>query len=249
LLNSAIHGIDARRFDDSSELRFCTSSIQQYGCAHVTCMKTPEFWPGQYMDARIRSTPSIANAAPRVARRTVREIARRTVPALADFCVVFVVAGRTIAGIASAHADPDGDRLVRALQRVYRIRRADLHSTVAQVIRTGRPSLRTGIVPESQLRPVPRGGVADLHRRLACRSALVVPIHVGPEMFGAVSLCYAESGRTYTRADMSAGRRVALEIARAVAPPDSPNGALRLRPTTRHARRGSTVRRRVDSRN
>src|SRR5258706_5887186 len=176
------------------------------------------------MDARVRSTPPIATAARRVARRTIQEIARRTVPALADFCVVFVVAGRTIAGVASAHAQPDGDRLLRALQRVYRVRLADLHSTVAQVIRTGRPAVRTSIVPESPVRPVPRGSIADLHRRLACCSALVIPIPVGSRVFGAVSLCYAGSGRTYTRADMPAGRRVALEIARAVAPPDSPNG-------------------------
>jgi hypothetical protein len=39
-------------------------------------------------------------------------------------------------------------------------------------------------------------------------------------VFGAVSLCYAVSGRTYVRADIPAGLRVALEIARVVAPAD-----------------------------
>jgi len=160
---------------------------------------------------------------------------------------VFVVAGRTIVGIASAHAKPDGNRLVRALQRVYRVRRADLQSTVAQVVRTGRPLIRTHILPESHPRPAPRGSVADLHRRLACRSALVVPIHVGPNVCGAVSLCYAVSGRTYVHADIPAGRRVALEIARAVAPADASYGALRLRAAAGDTRRGTTVRRRVVS--
>ena len=94
------------------------------------------------MDERIGSTPPIAAAAARAARKTIQQIARGAVPALADFAVVFVVAGRSIVGIASAHANPRGEKLLRALQRVYRIRRDDLQSTVAQVVRTGRPSLQ-----------------------------------------------------------------------------------------------------------
>src|SRR2546426_799462 len=126
------------------------------------------------MDERVRSTPPIATAA-RAARKTIQEIARRAVPGLADFAVVFVVAGRSIVGIASAHMSPGGERLLRSLQRVYHISRDDLRSTVAQVVRTGRPALRRSIVQENHVR-APRGSVADLHRRLACRSALVLPI-------------------------------------------------------------------------
>jgi hypothetical protein len=196
------------------------------------------------MDERVRSTPSIATAAARAARRRLQQIARRSVPALADFCVVFVVAGRTIVGIASAHTNPQGGRALRALQRIYRVRRADLDSTVAQVVRTQRPVIRTAILPEMQA-TAPRGSVADIHRRLACRSALVVPIRAGSNVFGAVSLCYAGSGRTYAQADVPAGRRVALELARAMVPAESTHGSLRLRAPAGDARRGATVRRRV----
>jgi GAF domain-containing protein len=199
------------------------------------------------MDERIGSTPPIATAAARAARKTVQRIARGAVPALADFAVVFVVAGRSIVGIASAHVSPGGEKLLRTLQRVYRIRRDDLYSTVAQVVRTGQPSLRRGILNE-RAPAAPRGSIADLHRRLACRSALVLPIRVGETVTGAVTLCYAGSGRTYAPADLAGARRIAREIAR-TAPPPLPHAAPRLRAATGDARRHAPVRRRVASRN
>ena len=199
------------------------------------------------MDERIRSIPPVATAAARAARKTIQRIARGAVPALADFAVVFVVAGRSIVGIASAHVSPDGQKLLRSLLRIYRIRRDDLHSTVAQVVRTGEPSLRRSILVES-LPDVPRGGIADLHRRLACESALVLPIHVGQAVTGAVSLCYAGSGRTYAPADLAGARRIARDIER-MTPPPLPHAAPGLRPATGDARRRTAVRRRVAARN
>ena len=198
------------------------------------------------MDEQVRSTPQIATA-DRAAHRSIREIARRTVPALADFAMVFMVAGRSIVGIASVHISPAGDRLLRALQRIYRIRRDDLQSTVAQVVRTGRPSLRRSIQYDGQ--PAPRGSVADLHRRLACRSALVLPIHIGATVAGAVTLCYAGSGRTYATGDLADAQRVARAIARTVLLPVPHAPAPRLRAAVGDARRHTSIRRRVAPRN
>jgi GAF domain-containing protein len=200
------------------------------------------------MDERIRSIPlPIATVDGRAARKTIQQIARRAVPGLADFVVVFIVAGRTIVGIASAHATAAGEKLLRDLQRVYRVRRDDLHSTVAQVIRTGRPSLRRLILHDSTSR-APRGSVADLHHRLACRSALVLPIRVGAAVTGAVTLCYAGSGRMYAPSDLAGARRVASAIEGTV-PPPLPHAAPRLRAATGDARRHAPLRRRVASRN
>jgi len=198
------------------------------------------------MDEQVRSTPQIATA-DRATHRSIRGITRRTVPALADFAMVFMVAGRSIIGIASVHISPAGDRLLRALQRIYRIRRNDLQSTVAQVIRTGRPSLRRSIQYDGQ--PAPRGSVADLHRRLACRSALVLPIHIGATVAGAVTLCYAGSGRTYAPGDLADAQRVARAIARTVLPPVPHVPAPRLRAAVGDARRHTPIRRRVAPRN
>jgi len=198
------------------------------------------------MDEQVRSTLTIATV-DRAAHRSIQEIARRAVPALADFAMVFMVAGRSIDGVAAAHISPAGNRLLRALQRIYRIRRNDLRSTVAQVIRTGRPSLRRSIQDDQQ--PARRGSVADLHRRLACRSVLVLPIRIGHEVAGAVTLCYAGSGRTYARADLAGAQRVAREIARTVLLPVPHAATPRLRAAVGDARRHPTVRRRVAARN
>jgi transcriptional regulator with GAF, ATPase, and Fis domain len=198
------------------------------------------------MDEQVRSTLSIATA-DRAPHRSIQEIARRAVPALADFAVVFMVARHSIVCVASAHISPAGDRLLRALQRIYRIRRNDLQSTVAQVIRTGRPLLRRSIQYDGQ--PARRGSVADLHRRLACRSALVLPIRIGPTVAGAVTLCYAGSGRTYARADLAGAQRVAREIVRTVPLPVPHAAAPRLRAAVGDARRQASVRRRVAARN
>jgi GAF domain-containing protein len=198
------------------------------------------------MDQRIGSTPPIATAG-RAASRTAREIARRAVPTLADFAIVFLVAGRSIIGIASAHVSPAGDRLLRVLRRIYRIPRHDLHSTVAQVIRTGRPSLRIGI--QSDGLPAPRGSIADIHQRLACRSALVLPIWIGSTVVGAVTLCYAGSGRTYAPRDIADAQRVARQIARTV-PAGLTNAATpRLRAAAGDARRHAAIRRPLAARN
>jgi hypothetical protein len=201
---------------------------------------------GGSMDEQVRSTPLIAPA-DHAAHRSIQEIARRAVPALGDFALVSMVAGRSIVGIASAHISPTGDRLLRALQRIYRIRRDDLQSTVAQVIRTGRPSLRRSIQSDGQ--PARRGSVADLHRRLACRSALVLPIRIGATVAGAVTLCYAGSGRSYAPGDLAGARRVAREIARTVLLPVPHAAPPRLRAAAGDARRQTTVRRRVAARN
>ena len=193
------------------------------------------------MNQRVPSTPPISTATARAARRAIEQIARGAVPALADFAMVFVVAGRSVVGIASAHTSPGGERLLRALRRVYRVRREDLHSTVAQVVRTGRPSLRREILNENHSH-APRGSVADLHRRLACRSALVLPIRVGETVTGAVSLCYAGSGRSYGASDLADARRIAREIARAV-PSSLLHAAPRLRAATGDTRRHAAIRR------
>jgi GAF domain-containing protein len=199
------------------------------------------------MDERIRKTPPpIAPAAVRVTRRTIEDLARSAVPTLGDFSVVFVVTGRSLVGVASAHISPEGSRMLRALRRVYRIRIADLHSTVAQVIRTCRPAIRSGITHDLQ-RAVRRGSVADLHRRLGARSALVIPITDAGGVFGALTLCYAGSGREYSRANIPAARRIARALAQTLAS-SFPHGPSRLCPAAGDARSRPAGRKRVDPR-
>jgi GAF domain-containing protein len=130
-------------------------------------------------------------------------------------------------------------------------RRDDAGSTVAQVIRTGHPILRSDIPAES-LRlstGVKADPVADLHRRLATRSVLAVPIRLGERVLGAVSLCYSDSGRSYVARDVPAATRLAMRIARVLTSVRVPDATVGLRPAARHPRQGTTIRRRVAARN
>jgi GAF domain-containing protein len=179
-------------------------------------------------------------------RRIVERYAREAVPALADFCLVHLAAGRTIRCIAATHATRSGTRTVRALMATHRIRQDDRVSTVAHVIRTGRAALRTAIQPERTDEGPDR--VTDLHRRLAPTSALVVPIQQHTHVVGAVSLCYSQSGRSYRARDIAAARRLASRIAAALSTPTI-NATPGLHAAARHTGQGPSLRRRVAARN
>lgn len=136
------------------------------------------------------------------------------IPALADFGLVFLSDGERLRCAALAHASPAGRGLLRALKRVYKLRRDDRDSTVAQVVRIGRPALRRQIRAE----PPPaasasnRRQVLDIHRRLGARSALVVPIHGRDGVLGALALNYAESRREYTPDNVPLVEHIAMQM-------------------------------------
>jgi GAF domain-containing protein len=181
-------------------------------------------------------------------RGAIQRTLRGLIPGVADFCFVFLVTGSAIICITGAHATSQGTRLARALCRVYRIRRSDRTSMVAQVIRTARPALRSEIRAD-RLRAGGQGDViAELHRQLAPRSALAVPIIAGAKVLGALSLCYSQSGRSYQPQDIPAAADLATRIARLLTRDRAADGTLGLRAATGHARQGTTVRRRVAAR-
>lgn len=135
------------------------------------------------------------------------------VPALADFGLVYLADGDRLRCAAFAHATPKGRYLLRTLKHVYRLRKDDPDSTVAQVVRIGRPALRLHIRPEQRPRGLGRtASVFALHQRLRPRSALVVPIHGRDEVLGAVCLAYADSKREYTPDEIPIVEHVAMQI-------------------------------------
>ena len=165
-------------------------------------------------NARARLTPATIEAA----RRAVTRIAREALPGLADFCLVHVVTGRSIRCVAGAHSNAGGRRHMRALMETHRIRPDDPDSTVAYVVRSRRVTLRRKIRPDEP-EPTRSGGVAELHRRLAPTSALVVPIVCDGAVFGALSLCYSHSGRSHSARQRAPAEGLAARIAAALVPP------------------------------
>lgn len=156
---------------------------------------------------------------PRDTSGYLEHVARAAVPVFADFCLVYLLDDEQLRCVASAHATRAGDRLLRALHKVYKITRDDRDSTVAQVVRSGRTRLRGEIRPEHRMTDARVSEVAsvfDIHRQLAVRSALVVPIEGRSGILGAVAFSYAQSGRQYKPADVPIAERIAHQIALAV---------------------------------
>jgi hypothetical protein len=180
-------------------------------------------------------------------RRLAERAARAAVPKLADFCVVHLVSHRGLVAVAAAHATREGERLLRMLMHAHRIRPSDRDSTAAHVVRSARPALRRTISTAAD-RNAPAGSVSDLHRRLAPVSALVVPILSDCAVLGAVSLCYSGSRRCYRAQDVRAAQRLATRLANGLTN-GSTHAPIGLRATARHARQGTTIRRRLAPRN
>jgi GAF domain-containing protein len=199
------------------------------------------------------SPASFFTDARRGARLTaIRRLVRGAVPALADFSLFYIPHGSIISCVACAHSTPTGARVLRAFVRAYHLRRNDRGSTVAEVIRTARPIVRKDIAVEfeaSRFSPNQREIVAKLHRRLAARSAIVVPVLGRGSVFGALTLCYSQSDRSYGARDVHAATRLAARIAGALTGDQGVDATVRLRAAARDARPGSPLRRRVAARN
>jgi transcriptional regulator with GAF, ATPase, and Fis domain len=148
----------------------------------------------------------------------IERSARHAIPNIADFCFVHVIHGSTIPCVAAVHVSRGKQTRLRALMRRFKIRRNDLASSVAQVIRTQRPLLLPRVYEEPQDR-VRKSDASQMQRQLAPRSVLVVPIMSGPAVVGALSLCYSESGRSHAERHLGPARRLALRISRALQEP------------------------------
>jgi GAF domain-containing protein len=147
----------------------------------------------------------------RYAPTILKRIARSIVPGQADFCFIHLADGEHLRCVASAHATREGQRVVSQLGRIYRIVLSDPESTVAQVVRSGRPQLRSEIAVDAGSHLAPR--VAHAHRQLGPRSAIVVPLLVGGTVVGALTLGYAASDRRYAAHHVTGVKRLAKEIA------------------------------------
>ena len=141
---------------------------------------------------------------------TLDAVARLTVPAFADYCLVDLLADDGhIRRLVVAHQDPARAAAWRDMQRRFPVS-PDSDHTVVRVLRTGRAEIfhemgeatLDGAIPEAAQR-------AEL-RRLGLTSAMTVPLVARGRIVGAVSFIAAESGRTYGGREL----RLAEELAR-----------------------------------
>lgn len=147
---------------------------------------------------------------------TLRHVAELAVPEIADWCAVDLLEENgELRRVAMAHADPERRRLSDEFVRLFP-QRLDSLVGVGVVIRTGRsillPSIPEWVYEKSASDPER----LELLRAFGLHSILIVPLEVGGHRFGAITFLQAESGRTFTEADLPLAEELARRAAGAI---------------------------------
>jgi PAS domain S-box-containing protein len=147
---------------------------------------------------------------------TLQRVARIAVPALADWCTVFVIARDGEAQrVAAVHKDEALREAVLAYQRNYP---PDERATrgLYDALRARSAVLRRGLDDE-YLRAAARDQRhLDLMRQLGCTSFIVAPMFVRGEIIGAMSFMLSDGNREFEDDDLTLAQELARRAAIAV---------------------------------
>jgi PAS domain S-box-containing protein len=148
--------------------------------------------------------------------QTLRNVARLTVPDIADWCAVdlFDEEGDR-QPVAVAHRNPDRLKLAEELRR-YERERPDPTQGLGLVFHTGESLLYEDITDEMLVAAAVDDRDLELLRAVGFRSAAIVPMRLGPRTLGAMTLVSAESRRTLDRLDLALAQQVASRAAVAI---------------------------------
>jgi len=147
---------------------------------------------------------------------TLHRLVDLVVPELADIAVVDVLeeTGAIRTAVASA-ADPEAARAVEQMRRDHPLELEGPHP-VAEVLRSGRPSLQAAMTSGFQRTIAAAPEHYELMRRLRYRSAIVVPLRAHHHVLGTLSLLSTRDDEPYQESDMALAadlaRRAALAI-------------------------------------
>ena len=148
--------------------------------------------------------------------QTLERVARMIVPGLADWCGIEMVDEQGESHqVAVAHVDPDKVQLAHDLRRRYPPD-PNAPSGVPAILRGGPAELYADIPQELIERAARDEEHLELIRRLGMRSGMAVPMRLGGETLGAITLVSAESGRRFDEDDLAFVEDLALRAATAV---------------------------------
>jgi GAF domain-containing protein len=148
-------------------------------------------------------------------RETLRVVAELAVPRLADWCAVHVVDDNGPAVVAVTHTDPERLAHAREYQERYPLDMAR-EGGVAQVIRSGSSEFFPVVTDEMLVASARDDEHLAMLRELGFGSALIVPLRTTDRVLGAITMCYAQSGRHYDPTDLSVAEDLARRASLAV---------------------------------
>ena len=143
---------------------------------------------------------------------TLEHVARLAVPTLADYCVIDVFdEGNAMRRVAAAHADPAKEPLVDRLRELplgqFMMER------VTRVVATGEPDVVANLDFERVADTVRDPDRRELMLALGPRSYIVVALRARGVSLGTMTFVFAESRRTYHRADVALAQELARRAA------------------------------------
>lgn len=174
----------------------------------------------QRYDAEVQRTSLLAEASLRLSRsldpaRTAEEIGRLLVPRFADWCSLQVLQGQQLETLLIQHRDPDTTAWARSMLDVFPTN-MDSPSGAPEVVRTGRSEIHPYIPAELVQAAAVNEEHAEILQRLGFTSAITAPLRGRSSVIGAITLIHADSGRTYTDADLTFLEEVADRAALAL---------------------------------
>lgn len=148
-------------------------------------------------------------------RSTLSNVARLAVPALGDWCAVYVAGEDAPRFVTVQHRDPEKLRFAEDLQRRYPSDPSSPYG-VPNVLRTGEPEFYPEITDEMLREGAVDEGHLELLRRIGFSSAIIAPLVVRGRTIGAITLVSAASRRRYREQDLEMAMEVARRAALAV---------------------------------
>lgn len=148
-------------------------------------------------------------------RATLTRLTRLAVPRLADVCAVDMVEGETIRRLAVTHVDPAKEAFVLELRGRHGYKAAG-RSGVPEALRTGRPALVRRVTDDHLVQAAQSPEQLQMLRSLGMTSWLIVPLRSRGRVQGTITFVMAESGRTYTDADVALAQDLAYRASIAI---------------------------------
>jgi PAS domain S-box-containing protein len=192
--------------------------LDEHGEVEATIMITEEVTERKRAEQRsaFLAQASAVLASSMDYEQTLRNVAQLAVPDIADWCAVDLADGeggrRTVA---VAHFDAQRLELAEAL-RSYMPDRLDPEAGLGLVLNTGQTLRYPEISDDLLVKSAIDERHLDLLRAVGFRSVLIVPMRLGEQTLGALTLVSAESGRAFDEFDVSFAEEIAARAVVAI---------------------------------
>lgn len=147
---------------------------------------------------------------------TLKNVARTMIPNLSDWCAVDIVQpDGSLKRLATAHIDPKMIKKALALGKKYP-RDPKATSGTPYVLRTGEPDMFNGITDDLLVASAVNDEHLAMMRAMNFHSLMIVPIKSRGKTFGTITFVWAESGNSYSLADLAFAQTLAAVAGSAI---------------------------------